>query len=151
MQDLIDEKEFIEEKPYNPWPFFFLCYAVVICCGVIESLTVYLLPEVNYVILAISHLSMLITLSAILLFGKRKVTLLPAKVLTEGLLGLIGTNFLVSVVARLFTYFTEMKPDLTIMELVYKAGAHFAAFLILCAIFLPIASRRRKKLLRFSN
>lgn len=155
MQDLIDEREFIDEKPYNPWPFFCICYALVMVHSFTEYIAVRMLisdtgylPDATLIVLGASHLFIIISLCVVLVFGKSKITLLSRKTLMEGLAGLMGAYSFCSIAYRIFTYLRSDQEHFPTMELVSNAASYFVFFLLMSIILVPIATRRRKKLLR---
>lgn len=152
MQDLLNEEEFIREKPYNPWKSFRLFYAIAVAEVLIMTL-IYKLFEsydsVTYIALAIIY-NLLPVVTSILMFYYRKENfLVPVQVKLLGILGFTFSFALVNFLIRIIFMFGfdswRGYLDVILIQLVSIAIFWVAVTILSSVIILIIAARRKKK------
>jgi len=153
MQDLLNEEEFIKEKPYNPWKSFRLFYAIAAA----EVLLFYGIRMVlrdtfgitNSLALAIAF-NLLPLCTALFMFYHRKENfLLKTKTILLGLLGLVSVYALMVSVGGIIAmreYLGYISIwDHILIQLTGFAGTILFHHIICSVVILIIAARRKKK------
>ena len=152
MEDLLNEEEFIKEKPHNPWKWFRLCYAIAAA----EVLLFYgirmVLKEsfgITYSFALAIAFNFLPLGTALFMFYYRKENfLLKTKTILLGLLGLVSVYaFMVSLGTLLA--FREFLPDGSIWDyLLAQLGGFTGAVLfhhLICSVVILIIAARFKR------
>ena len=150
MHNLIIDREYDIETPQNSWSFFYFCYVVAFfvssCAYIIRRLG---LELTDLIILAACHIFLMGTLSVILVFGKKKISLLSGWTLTRGLAGLITVYYACFVLVTSIGYFTSeyFESEFLMSDFLYPMILYIIIYFIIVAILVPVALRRRKKIL----
>lgn len=145
MQDLLNEEEFIiTKKPYNPWRYFSIFYAVAIIQFAMLYTAGKVYGIVNDYILGVYFLAVPIVTQFLMVFIKKEITALPLKKIALAMF-LLAMCYMVLI---LMLGLLKIEDSLTIEDLKIMGIfviAYFVQLLFCYLIILPLLHYRKKQ------
>ena len=138
MQDLLNEEEFIQSKPYNPWKRFMVFYGI----AVLQTIVNFLIYHFNFYSKPLILFSFLITavMPYIMIFEKRKTFHLPKKTILTAIIILMFVYSISHILGELiisndlfpfFFYFIIMPITTLGIGIIYGLISFFVIWLII--------------------